>query len=134
MFCFANKGVDRNSAMSKNKTIMIADDDPGIVDAIEMMLGFEGYNVVTTLTGDTVLEMRGNYPDLLLLDVWMSGHDGRDICKVLKKNEETRKIPVIMISASPELKRSATEAGADDFLEKPFDIDSLCKKIEQLIG
>lgn len=106
----------------------------GIVDALGMMLDFEGYSVVTTLTGDTVLDMHSNYPDLLLLDVWMSGHDGRDICKVLKQNDDTSQIPVIMISASPELKKSATEAGADDFLEKPFDIELLLKKIELLIG
>jgi DNA-binding response OmpR family regulator len=120
--------------MDKGKTIMIADDDPGIVDAVEMMLCFEGYEVITTLTGDRVLAMVDNYPDLFLLDVWMSGHDGRDICKVLKQRQGSKHIPVIMISASPELKRSATEAGADDFLEKPFDIDHLLNKIEQLIG
>ncbi|RKR83608.1 response regulator receiver domain-containing protein [Mucilaginibacter gracilis] len=120
--------------MNKGKRIMIADDDPGIVDAIEMTLTFEGYDVVTTLTGDTIISMSDNFPDLLLLDVWMSGHDGRDICKLLKMKSETSNIPVIMISASPELKRSATEAGADDFLEKPFNIDELLNKIELLIG
>ena len=119
--------------MPESKKIMIADDDSGIVDAIEIMLDFEGYNVVSTLTGDTVLHMDSDYPDLRLLDVWMSGHDGRAICKKLKQKQETQKIPVIMISASPELKRSATEAGADDFLEKPFDIDNLLGKIAQLI-
>lgn len=120
--------------MSKNRTIMIADDDPGIVDAVEIMLGFEGYDVITTLTGDKVLNMESNYPNLLLLDVWMSGYDGRDICKALKQNHATKQIPVIMISASPELKKSATEAGADDFLEKPFDIDELLTKIKLLIN
>jgi len=119
--------------MPENKKIMIADDDPGIVDAIEMMLSFEGYEVTSTLTGDTVLNMNSDYPDLLLLDVWMSGHDGRDICKALKQKQETSGIPVIMISASPELKRSAHEAGAEDFIEKPFDIEELLKKISQLI-
>lgn len=112
---------------------MIADDDPGIVDAIDIMLSYEGYDIVSTLTGDTVLNMDSDYPDLILLDVWMPGHDGRDICKVLKQKQETKHIPVIMISASPELKRSATEAGANDFLEKPFDIEILLRKITHLI-
>ncbi len=113
---------------------MIADDDVGIVEAVEMMLAFEGYEVTTTLDGETVLTMDSDYPDLILLDVWMSGHDGREICKVLKGKDATRNIPVIMISASPELKRSATEAGADDFLEKPFDIDDLLQKIAHLVA
>lgn len=120
--------------MNKNKIIMIADDDPGIVDAVEIMLGFEGYDVTSTMDGATVLNMANSYPDLLLLDIWMSGYDGREICKQLKQKEETRQIPVIMISASPELKRSASESGADDFLEKPFDMGTLLEKIERLIS
>jgi DNA-binding response OmpR family regulator len=120
--------------MNKAKKIMIADDDPGIVDAVEIMLGFEGYDVISTMNGATVLDMDNEYPDLLLLDIWMSGHDGRDICKILKQKETTKQIPVIMISASPELKKSATESGADDFLEKPFDIDVLLEKIDRLIN
>ncbi len=115
--------------MTDQKTIMIADDDPGIVDAVEMMLQFEGYQVISTLNGATVLEMKNQFPDLYLLDIWMSGQDGRDICKELKKRNSTKDIPVIMISASTDLARSAREAGADDFLEKPFSMDDLLKKI-----
>lgn len=111
------------------KKIMIADDDPGIVDAVELMLEFEGYEVSSTMNGATVLELREEFPDLFLLDIWMSGQDGRDICRELKKNELTRNIPVIMISASTGLARSAREAGADDFLEKPFNMTDLLNKI-----
>jgi CheY-like chemotaxis protein len=70
-------------------------------------------------------------PDLLLLDIWMSGIDGRDICKELKQKENTKKIPIVLISASREIERSALEAGADDFLAKPFEIDDLLEKIEK---
>lgn len=115
--------------MTSPKKIMIADDDPGILDAVGMMLEFEGYNVTSTLNGAKVLELENNFPDLFLLDIWMSGQDGRDICRELKKKSETKNIPVIMISASTELARSAREAGADDFLEKPFNMDELLKKI-----
>ncbi|WP_276347134.1 response regulator transcription factor [Daejeonella sp. JGW-45] len=108
---------------------MIADDDPGIVDAVEMMLEFEGYQVCSTLNGAAVLEMDDEFPDLFLLDIWMSGHDGRDICRELKKRNNTKNIPVIMISASTDLARSAREAGADDFLEKPFNMNDLVAKI-----
>ena len=109
---------------------MIADDDPGILDAVEAMLEFGGYDVSTTSNGATLLEMKEGFPDLLLLDIWMSGTDGRDVCKLLKQDDKTREMPIIMISASTELEKSAKEAGADDFLEKPFDMDELLDKIK----
>ncbi|GAA3964475.1 response regulator [Mucilaginibacter dorajii] len=117
----------------KNKKIMIADDDPGIVDAIEILLEFEGYEVTSTVDGSTVFDMKDELPDLLLLDIWMSGEDGRDICKKLKQLESTKNIPVIMISASRDVKDSAIAAGADDFLAKPFEMDELLKKISLLV-
>lgn len=116
----------------KAKKIMIADDDPGIVDAIEMLLEFEGYEVSSTVDGSTVLDMKDELPDLLLLDIWMSGEDGRDICKKLKNESLTKNIPVIMISASRDIKESAMESGADDFLAKPFEMNELLKKISDL--
>jgi len=117
----------------KQKKIMIADDDPGIVDAVEMILEFEGYEVTSTVDGTTVLDMKHELPDLLLLDIWMSGEDGRDICKKLKSMDITKNIPVIMISASRDIKQSAIDAGADDFLAKPFEMTELIKKIKNLI-
>jgi DNA-binding response OmpR family regulator len=116
----------------KQKKIMIVDDDPGIVDAVEMLLEFEGYKVASTANGSTVLHMNEELPDLLLLDIWLSGEDGRDICKKLKSENITKNIPVIMISASRDIKDSAMAAGADDFLAKPFEMDELVKKIELL--
>ena len=115
--------------MDAPKKIMIADDDPGILDAVEMMLKFEGYNVLATEIGSNVLKLEKEIPDLLLLDIWMAGEDGRDICREFKKRINTKNIPVIMISASTELERSAKEAGADDFLEKPFNMNELLHKI-----
>ena len=111
---------------------MIADDDPGIVDAIEMVLEFEGYQVSSTIDGSTILDMKRELPDLLLLDIWMSGEDGRAICKKLKESELTKNIPVIIVSASKDIKESALAAGADDFLAKPFEIKDLLNKIKNL--
>ncbi|WP_295667500.1 response regulator [uncultured Mucilaginibacter sp.] len=116
--------------MTKTKRIMIADDDPGILDAVGLILEFEGYEVHSTLNGSAILSMASEFPDLLLLDIWMSGADGRDICKKLKQDPATCKIPVVLISASKDIERSALDAGADDFLEKPFEMDVLLQKIE----
>jgi len=114
------------------KKIMIADDDPGIVDAIGMLLEFEGYKVISTVDGLTVLDMENELPDLLLLDIRMSGEDGREICKKLKQVETTKNIPIIMVSASYGIKESALAAGADDFLAKPFEMNDLLNKIKSL--
>jgi DNA-binding response OmpR family regulator len=119
--------------MDKLKTIMIADDDPGILDAIEIMLEFEGYQVRSMQNGAALLTMENSFPDLLLLDIWMSGTDGRDICRHLKQRADTCKIPIVLISASKDIENSAIEAGADDFLAKPFEMDDLLKKIERHI-
>jgi len=107
------------------KTIMIADDDPAILDALEMLLVDEGYRVVTSSNGDTFQKVNDTLPDLLLLDIWMSGEDGREVAKVLKKEKTTKHIPIVMISASKDIDKSARESGADDFLAKPFEIDEL---------
>ena len=117
----------------KKKKVMIADDDPGILDALTIMLEDSGYEVETTTNGSTVQNMKEELPDLLLLDVWMSGEDGRDICKYLKKQADTKSIPIIMISATRDLAQSAKNAGAEDFITKPFQMDYLLAKVAQYV-
>lgn len=119
--------------IKQQKKILVADDDPAILDAVSILLEDEGYLVETTANGNTAKIMKDKLPDLLLLDIWMSGVDGRDICKYLKSQNRTRKIPIIMISASKDADESAMAAGADDFLAKPFDIEDLLGKIEKYI-
>ncbi len=119
--------------MNKPKRITVADDDSGILDAVGMMLEMEGYDVNTTLNGNTVLTQT-ELPDVYILDIWMSGSDGRELCKKLKSEEKTKDIPVILISASNDLKRSAETAGADDFLAKPFEIDALLQKVAKVLA
>ena len=101
---------------------MIADDDPGILDAVEAMLTYGGYEVSSTSNGATVLEMKDNFPDLLLLDIWMSGTDGRDVCKKLKEQELTREMPIIMISASTELEREQMIFWRNPLIWKNFSV------------
>ena len=113
------------------KTILVADDDPAICDALSFMLEEEGYRVLTTVNGGTIYKMEKEFPDLLLLDIWMSGQDGREICKYLKKKELTRDIPIIILSASRDIEKSADDAGADDFLAKPFQMEELLSKISK---
>jgi CheY-like chemotaxis protein len=116
------------------KRILIADDDPAICDAVSMILEEEGYVVSTTFNGETVLKMKRDLPDLLLLDIWMSGVDGRDVARKLKSEHQTKGIPIIMISASRDIEKSAKESGANDFLAKPFKLDDLLNKVAQYIN
>jgi len=116
--------------MSK-KTIMIADNDPGIVDVLTLMLEDAGYEVETTDDGQTVKDIEEHLPDLILLDIWMAGFDGRDICKYLKSQKLTKHIPIIMISANKDAEEIAKEAGADDLLAKPFEMSNLLTIIEK---
>lgn len=112
---------------------MVADDHPAILDAISNILEFEGYEVLTVLNGNSLLAMENGFPDLLLLDIWMSGVDGRDICKHLKQKPSTSKIPIVLVSASKDIERSAIEAGADDFIAKPFEMDDLLSKVKKYV-
>lgn len=108
------------------KKIFIVDDDEGIVDAISLMLEEYGYNVCATLRGEEVNSViKKCHPDLIFLDVLLSGMDGRRICRELKSRSETKSIPIVMISAHPSAKNHALKVGADAFLAKPFEIDDL---------
>ena len=115
--------------MTRKKRVLVADDDPAILDSLKIMLELEGYHVDTTVDGEVVYKMEKNYPNLLLLDIWMSGQDGRDICRYLKSEPHTKNIPIIMISASRDVMKSAKDAGADDFIEKPFEMEELLHKV-----
>lgn len=98
------------------------------------MLEEAGFTVESTVDGDKVLSMADNKPDLLLLDIWMSGQDGRQICKALKSRSETKDIPVIMISANKDTEKFSKQAGANDFISKPFEMDELLTKVQDNIN
>ena len=117
--------------------ILIVDDDPSILDALRFLFEDEGYRVQTSEKGDYAESLRdenGGLPDLIVLDVLLSGKDGRTICRKLKSQEETRHIPVVMISAYPDAERSSKEVGADAFVAKPFAIDEVLATVAALLG
>src|SRR5688572_25456401 len=91
------------------KYVLVADDDPAILDSTQLLLEELGYRVKTTVNGDTVRDMREDLPDILLLDIWMSGWDGRDICRHLKRQAQTSHIPIIIISANRDVAAMAAE-------------------------
>ncbi|WP_129715750.1 PleD family two-component system response regulator [Pedobacter sp. SYP-B3415] len=118
--------------MPQTKKVILADDDPGILDAVGLILQYEGYELLATDNGNSVFQLVDPQTNILLLDIWMSGSDGRDICRKLKSDQQTKHIPIILFSAGAELERSAKDAGADDFIPKPFEISDLVNRIERL--
>jgi CheY-like chemotaxis protein len=115
------------------KKIIFADDDPTILDVINLI--FEGeYEVTTFSRGEALLANNFIVPDLFLLDKQLSGMDGLDICRFLKTQESTKNVPVIVISATPNIDELAKAAGADDVIGKPFPIKVLRQMIANHIS
>jgi CheY-like chemotaxis protein len=113
------------------KRIMIADDDPGILEAMQLMLEDAGYEVTIIEDGQIVQDMKGALPDMLLLDVWMSGMDGTSICRHLKSQDRTKHLPIILCSANKDTQELAKKCGADDFLAKPFEMVDFLAKVRK---
>ncbi len=113
--------------------ILIADDDPAIVESLTMILEDEGYVTEGTHGRDTIEKALTWAPDLLFLDMWMPEMNGREICEQLKQHESTRDLPIIMFSASKAAEAFARAVGADDFLSKPFELEHVLAVVEQHI-
>lgn len=110
--------------------ILVVDDDIDILSVMEVLLTMKGFEVEVTAKGENTFPKIDTFrPDLIILDVLISGHDGRTICKQLKSNEATKHIPVIMFSAHPGAAATIADFGADDFISKPFDVEDLIKKV-----
>lgn len=115
--------------MAKKK-VLIAEDDIGILEAMQMILEDAGYEVTTTEDGQTIQELEGELPDVLLLDIWMPGMNGTVVCERLKSQSRTKHIPIILCSANKDMQWLAESCGADDFLAKPFEMNDLLDKVE----
>jgi DNA-binding response OmpR family regulator len=116
------------------KRILISDDNLAILDALKMMLEEEGYEVETTNDGATIQNAQEFLPDLLLLDVWMPGMSGINICKQLKSAAATKRIPIIMVSATKDIEQIAKNSGADDFIAKPFQMENLLAIVAKYVN
>jgi len=116
------------------KKILVVDDNPHILEAVELVLDTEGYDVKTVTKSEGVEdEIKAYNPDLILLDLLLSGRNGEEITHLLKADKSTKSIPIVIISAHPTAEKTAKDAGADGFIAKPFDINDLLQKIESLI-
>jgi two-component system KDP operon response regulator KdpE len=116
----------------KKKRVLVVDDHDKVLAFIQIDLKLRGFEVITGGSGKEALDLiRTKKPDILLLDMVMPGIDGFE---VLKEMRTFTKMPVIAFSASPGNQDPAMQAGANDFVHKPFDPDDMAKRITALLS
>jgi DNA-binding response OmpR family regulator len=115
-------------------TVLVVDDESTIRDLLNIFLPTKGLKVILAANGEEALELaKKNIPKVILLDIKMPGIDGLETCRRLRAEEQTRYIPVIMVTAFGTTKTEATAAGADDFISKPFDMEDLALRLKSAI-
>ncbi len=118
------------------ESILVVDDEEDILELLRYNLAKEGYRVTCAASGEEALKFaRSVLPDLILLDLMLPGVDGLEICRLLKNNEPTRHLPIIMLTAKGEEVDMVTglELGADDYITKPFSPRVLLARVRAVL-
>jgi len=116
------------------KKILLIDDDPDIAEVLRTTLSDQGYDVITAENGENLDSLIENKPDLVLLDLKLGpGMSGSEICRKIKAHDVTRGLPVILISADPEVDLVASICGANAAIQKPLDMGNLYNKIKKIM-
>ena len=118
------------------QTILVVDDEPDIVEIIQYNLEKSGFDVIVAEDGPVALDKaRDESPDLIVLDLMLPGLEGTDVCRILKQDERTRSIPILMLTAkSEEIDRIiGLELGADDYVVKPFSPREIALRIKNIL-
>lgn len=128
--------------MSPQKRILVVDDEPDFIAIVQGYLEREGFQVEVAYNGEEGLQkVRSNPPDAIVLDVMMPEKDGYTVCKELKKDDQTRDIPVILLTAVASHVSSTRythydgmSTEADDYLSKPASAEEITKSLKRLLG
>ena len=114
--------------------ILVADDEQEIRNLLDHFLKGQGYEVVLAADGNEALKIAAEEnPQVIILDIKMPGLDGLEVCKQLKENEQTKLIPVIVITGFEDNKMEALNRGADDFVNKPFDMAEISSRVRSAL-
>jgi two-component system cell cycle response regulator DivK len=118
-------------------TVLAIEDEPDILLMIRTTLEYNGFNVITALTGEDGLDLlRRERPDVVLLDIRLPGIDGWEVLHQIKRDDAVSSTPVVMVSAhaTPTTPRRALEAGCSAYLTKPFRPNDLCRVVGEAAG
>ncbi|MGN6567911.1 MAG: response regulator [Flavipsychrobacter sp.] len=113
------------------KKIILVENDAAIRDAFSLAFDQEVYQTVVYESGDTILRNTAEVPDIFVIDKNISGMNGLEVCSFIKASEQYKGIPVIILSASPDIKEVARQANADDAIAKPFSLKDLREVISK---
>lgn len=119
------------------KRILVVDDEPDIVSMLKIRLEASGYEVLVATDGNTAYsKAKSDKPDLIILDLMLPDMDGYQVCRLLKYDQNYRRIPIIMLTAKSrkEDKDWGEKVGVDFYLTKPFEPAILLDKIKELLG
>ena len=120
--------------MKENSKILVVDDDSGIGEMLKTLLEFYGFVVTVTEKPDETEKLIAAHDiDLVMLDMLISGVNGTDVCARLRENPETENTPILMMSALHDAGTKCKNAGADDFIAKPFEMDELIATINEVL-
>lgn len=117
--------------------ILIAEDEPDIRELVAFMLRFAGYEVMSAANGEEAVQAATReVPDLVLMDVRMPRMTGYDACRLMKSNPDLRDVPVVFLSAKGQESeiQSGLEAGAEEYLLKPFSPDELTNRVRSILS
>src|SRR6476659_3870986 len=110
--------------------ILVVDDDPDISMMLKLMLEYKGYSVlILEKIEDVINVLSENNISVVIIDMLLSEVSGTDVCARIRENKPTAECPILMISAHPNAKKICLDAGADDFIAKPFDMNDILSKI-----
>lgn len=115
--------------------VLIAEDEPNIVESLSFVLGREGFEVTAVLDGQAALErLRADPPDMMILDVMLPRLNGFEVLKQVKSDPSLRSIPVIVLTAKGQAhdRRMAEELGVDGFMTKPFSNREIVEQVRRL--
>jgi len=119
------------------KKIMVVDDEVDLVETLRFPLEMEGFEVLVSYNGEDALnKARKESPDLILLDLMLPKLDGYKVCRLLKFDEKYKHIPILMLTAKIQEKDKTLgiETGANEYITKPFEMDSLLEKVKRYLA
>jgi len=129
--------MDNDAQAMREKKILVVDDEPNVIKSLTFVLRKEGYDVSSAANGeDAMTKIRESKPNLMFLDVMMPKKNGYEVCQEVKSNSTLSDIHIIMLTAKGQEadREKGLNAGADEFMTKPFSPMVVVDKVKELLG